>query len=483
MEWTARLSRFYRHAAAVSPLQEYGPLALALFLLATSRWGSYLFPGPPYIADIVLALLLIDRAFAAATRRLPDRGVDPWLGISGGLLLTWSAIHLLFSPLTEDAFRDATPYFYAVIVFLVAAPSPRAERVVSGAVIAALVFHAAWVTLSALAPSPLPLAPSLGGGQAYVFQVRPDFDSAVCGLLAVIALNRALLRQSPILSLALAGWGTALAFALETRGGLLAFLAQLMVLIALRPARARMKGGTGRRPSSLAAMRQALARGLNRRIVVAVLVVLLPVAALAASDAASVTRLTNAIGLSEPAASEAESAEAGIGTARARLAAWGRLIEWITEDLGQNLRGVGVGTNFLKESGAAKLLLGDHPPFESRHPHNYFLNTWARLGLFGLALTLAMMAAAVRLAVLVVRRSPALRDPDVLAIMLVASLPTVAAVGVILESPFGVIPYFWALGHLSARACQLRATTPLATLSTRARSRVKPGSRAPRLRV
>jgi hypothetical protein len=45
--------------------------------------------------------------------------------------------------------------------------------------------------------------------------------------------------------------------------------------------------------------------------------------------------------------------------------------------------------------------------------------------------------------------------------LLVASIPVAALLGVILESPFGALPYFWALGHLSARACQLGAVRPL----------------------
>jgi hypothetical protein len=30
----------------------------------------------------------------------------------------------------------------------------------------------------------------------------------------------------------------------------------------------------------------------------------------------------------------------------------------------------------------------------------------------------------------------------------------------VLESPFGALPYFWAIGHLSARACQTGAVVP-----------------------
>jgi O-antigen ligase len=100
-----------------------------------------------------------------------------------------------------------------------------------------------------------------------------------------------------------------------------------------------------------------------------------------------------------------------------------------------------------------------------RSPHNYLLNTWARLGLVGVGLVLGLMIAALRVARLVARHAPRVRDDDVLAMLLVASIPVVAFVGVVLESPFGALPYFWALGHLSSRACQLGAVTPFGARS------------------
>ncbi len=95
-----------------------------------------------------------------------------------------------------------------------------------------------------------------------------------------------------------------------------------------------------------------------------------------------------------------------------------------------------------------------------RSPHNYLLGTWARLGLVGVILVLGLLIAGLRLARLVAKRAPHLRDDDVLAMLLVASIPVVAFVGVVLESPFGALPYFWAIGHLSARACQVGAVRP-----------------------
>lgn len=122
--------------------------------------------------------------------------------------------------------------------------------------------------------------------------------------------------------------------------------------------------------------------------------------------------------------------------------------------------GVGFGPNFLVDSKADVTLFGGGIDVV-RSPHNYLVGTWARLGLIGLAIALALTLIGWRLAYRVVSRGQArLSDADVLAILLVVTVPLVAFVGVVLESPFGAIPYFWALGHLGVLARAGGFTTP-----------------------
>jgi hypothetical protein len=47
----------------------------------------------------------------------------------------------------------------------------------------------------------------------------------------------------------------------------------------------------------------------------------------------------------------------------------------------------------------------------------------------------------------------------VLAALLVLTLPITALFGVVLESPFGAIPYFWAVGYLCGRTTDLTGTS------------------------
>lgn len=83
-----------------------------------------------------------------------------------------------------------------------------------------------------------------------------------------------------------------------------------------------------------------------------------------------------------------------------------------------------------------------------RAPHNILLNTWARLGLIGLILHAALLLLGLLAAVTTtVRRL----TPRIVWALVLVAFPIVALVGVILESPFGAIPYAFALG-MAARA-------------------------------
>jgi hypothetical protein len=450
MQWTQPAPTLTRAqplsaSAPASRLQQYGPYAIVLYLLATTRWGSglSLVGGPPYITDLVLVVLLIDRAAAAAAHRSVATGVESWVGILTTALLAWSLILLMFGSISQDALRDVAPYLYGVTVFLVRPPTESSETATSRALTAVLIFHAAWVTLALLAPSLPDSTPVVSTG-VHLLALRPDIDSLVCGLLGALGLHRALAGRNPTYNLALAAWGAILVFALYDRAGLLAFIVQILVVVLLRPARARMIGR------------------YDRRIVIAILVMIIPIFLFEAVQSKPAQRIL----LTVPGHSSSTEIQGSTGTANARLNAWKALIDYLELTPDREIRGVGFGPNFLQESGAKVLLLGAAAAEQEdvRSPHNYLLNTWARLGLIGLIIVLGLLFAGLRLARLVATHTPRVRDDDVLAMLLVASIPVVAVVGVVLESPFGALPYFWALGYLSTRACQIGAVRPLGSI-------------------
>ena len=320
----------------------------------------------------------------------------------------------------------------------------RRSRPRVAALIAVLIFHATWVTVDQIFPSLASTAPIIYGSTR-LFSLRTDVDSLVCGLLAAIGLHRALAGRNPTLNLMLAGWGLTLVLLLNSRAGLLAFIVQIIVVLLLGPARRR------------------LVNKYDPRVAVAILLVCAPFVAVGLTEGNSVHRLTLALS-GGGAESEANGA---IGTKNARAQSWNVLVHYILRDSSRTIRGVGFGPDFLHDSGADILLLGNTAAAEEdvRSPHNYLLNTWARLGLIGVGLILGILFTGLRVARLVVRHAAQLREDDTLAILLVASIPVAAFVGVVLESPFGSLPYFRALGHLSARVCQTGAAVPFGHLS------------------
>jgi hypothetical protein len=459
---------------SVSGLRVYGPLALALFMLAGSRWGSYIIPGPPYIADLVLALLAVAAVIHAAIN--PSSGrirLDPTVAALGGAFLAWSLIRFGFGPLDLDALRDLAPYAYVLIVFLTFPFTAHQESLASRLITVALVAHAAWVSVT-LAVGRLPFAPALGTPArheepVYLFDLRPDIDVPVSGLLTAISLHRALTGRHIPINLGLAAWGAALAFSMDSRAGLIAFGVQLLVVAALG-VRSRQRATTP--PAARAAAK--LPSLLQRRLVVAALIVAAPLALYAARNSPAVERMGDVFGSG--------------GTSAARAESWSQVAGWVTEDAGRTVVGVGLGPNYLVSTGISRTLLGgDDTREDVRSPHNYLVGTWARLGLVGLALYVLLLLATARLALLVVRAPHPLRDTDLLAILVAASIPPAAALGVLMEAPFGAIPFFWAVGHLSVRATQLGASGTFSDLIRRRPREGGPAELAPmfkaRLRV
>jgi hypothetical protein len=414
--------------------RRYGAYGLVLYTLATSRWGSYLPLGtPPFFTDIVLLGLIAERVAAIATGRARPIGVDPVLGLATVAMVGWSLILIPVGNFGVTAIRDAAPYLYAITVFLVGPPGEsRTARAAAGrALTIALVFHAAWVTANTIDPSFWMQMPKIGH-DAFLFLPRPDFDGTVCGLLAVISLHRALCGRAPGRNLALASWGVVLVFHTSSRASLLAFFAELLVLLLLSPVRARITT-PGRR--------------FVAPVVLAIVLLSIPPAWLAAEGSLPVQRLFS--GTSESS-----------GSSGARAKSWRKIATYLEHDPARLVRGVGFGPDFLHDSGGDVELLGGTDE-EVRAPHNYIVNTGARLGLIGLLPMFGMLFGGWRLAAKLGRAEPDLSDADVLAIVSVVALPVAATFGVILESPFGAIPYFWALGHLSVRNIQLGAVTPL----------------------
>jgi hypothetical protein len=442
--------------AAVAPsdstrtlVNDFGALTLVLFLLATTRWGSYILPGPPYFADLCLAVLVVDRLLALpiAGRSVPRVGLATSLTVGALLLVTFIAVCL--GPIDSEAFRDAVPFIYGVFVFL--APPlksrdvPRATRLIT----IFFGFHLLWTTVVLALPSVGAQVATLGNPGVDFFSARSDVDGFVNGIAASVGLFRVLQGRRGVIFFA---WGLVLVLVTHSRGGLLATILGIVCVIGYALAQNR-RGFTQNRVPRLAGDVARTVRRHGPRSLPAVTAALVVIAIVGIVIApTSVERLTGTFGGSN--STTVEKGAAASGTTSARLNAWSRLVDWIGESEARTAIGAGFGSNVMLDSGAGVALVHSIDP-SLRAPHNFLLTVWAHLGLLGVTIILTLFFRGYWLAAQA--RRLRLDDVQLIAALILIGMPVVAVVGVVMESPFGAIPYFWAFGYLSTTLAGRRA--------------------------
>ena len=405
-----------------------------LYLFASSRWGSYVrLPGLPfYIGDLFVA------AAAAQTVVLARRAGTSWQDVREAvaraplaLLVTLALLALVVTRAlvgAEDVIadplvglRDLAPYAYAIVVVLAFVLPTSDDPARRRAIYTAFSAHLTWIlVLPHFAGFPWDLTL----GNTAVFEARPDFDSAVLGIAAALALadllhgfrGRALWRN---VSLALFTLANLYALTtLLTRAGLIAGVVALTAV-------GLAWGLRG------IAWRAVL--GWRGVLLLAALVCLAGVALLSPPG----QRLLDSFGGDDATSS---------GTLQARRITWSGVTEYVLSDARRTAVGVGFGPDFLTDSGTTDALEGDDY-VNVRSPHNYVIGTLARLGMAGALLTGLLIVLAAALGVRALVRP--VGAVSTVAALTVLCLPVTAMLGVVLESPFGSIPYFWAIGHLA----------------------------------
>jgi hypothetical protein len=426
MQWTA------------TPINTFGPLILALFMVATTRWGSYLIPGPPYIADLVVIALFADRIVALAGRASLLAPMEPLTRLAVTFLLIVAGVNFLFGAHTVDALRDFAPFAYALLVYLAPPIHGRnLEASTRSLLMVCLYFHLAWTTATLVVPGVATALITPGNDSLYIFSVRPDIDGVVNGIAASIGLYRLLGGRRGALLLA---WGATLVLIQRSRIPLLALPLELLCVVAYAAAQ-RRRGWVGR-TSGVFVLDSTWRRirSAPRTITAAIICVFVIVFGIGVLQPTALNRL------GWPGGGSADSQTTG--TTQAREESWSTLGNWILSSPERALVGTGFGTNIMAESGADTDLLGAAADPDVRAPHNYLMTTWARLGVLGLGAVLLMLVAGGRL--MVRARCRPMNDLDIFASLLLLGIPAAAVVGVVMESPFGAIPYFWALGYMAS---------------------------------
>ena len=471
-------------AVASGWLGRYGPMLLALYFVATTRWGSFLLPGPPYIADIALAALIAQRAWTLLRSATPQPVLSRVLTIPALLLLAFSIAVLGMGDPNETALRDAAPYFYAVLVLFGQSYRDISPSTIDRLVFGALVLHAAWFSVAEFLPDLVDVRMP-GDSETLLFGIRADIDGAMLGVLAALALDRVMTGRDQMAGVVISAWALTLILLTQSRASLLATLAAVGFMLARWIVLSR--AGSPLAPSADESPgRSRLA--LNSSLVAAVILLVPLVVTVVSGPPEAFQRSVNA-GISaagrpdagsgrssEGSGSEAGSGrssegsgseggrpvDTGVGTFEARVAGWKEVVRWILDDGPSRMAlGAGFGSHYLQLSGADVAFFGPYVDPSIRAVHNYGLNTWARLGLVGLILVIGIAALAVVAAVRLSFRTPTPPTLDLFASLLVLAIPVVALMGVVLESPFGAIPYFWAVGYLSARMVEEGLWRPL----------------------
>jgi hypothetical protein len=408
-------------------------LAVALLLFG-GRWGSYIGVSPLFLTDILIAAAAAHYVLShARTKRMP--GSTP---ASAGvavlwLLLIWTTVRFVAGwRLDVVAARDAAPYFYVTVGLLAAYSSrsvgpetrDRTVRILTWA----LGLHAAWCAFTLVLPGvadrmPV-IAPSVG---LRVFSFRSDFDTAMLGLWAAMLLLRIMSGAQIRLPAAayVATWGVI--FLSGSRAGVLSAI----VVNGL---------------AYVAAARSHETNTERKRSAAVIIPLIFAIALLALPQTTIGQRFAGTFGLAE-----SENAVSALGTASARENAWSALFQYVNDTPERQLFGVGFGPNVLEDSGAGVALIGATALQEEtapRSPHNYWLGTYGRLGLIGIGLSLALVAVLTRRAWMQISRPLRPDRLALLAALLGLSMIPVASLGVVLESPFGAVPYFWSIGVL-----------------------------------
>lgn len=405
-------------------------VAAAAWVLATSRWGSYIGVGNLfYVTDLLLLLGL----FGYTSHYFRHRARGERRALRSFLLAVFLS-YVLIRTLTSGyplplALRDSVPYLYVVLIptvgyaFQHASPSARAR--VGRLLLAALFLHLVFVVIRVAAPDAIAQLPIVPGspGVRYL-SPRGDVDDAVLAVLAGFYSFKATSGRGSLLLACTVMLTTISLVTLQgSRAGLLCLLASLAI-------------GTARGLRSLQSRRLVWA-GLS------LTPILLPilVSGLALTGAGS--RLLPSLHLGDPRTAVAIQAT---GTLNARQQVWRGAIQYTNAVPARAVFGVGFGADFLDAAGVLPLLAGTTYA-DVRSPHDIFVGLDARLGVLGILLYLGIIIAFV---LPVLRRKASTPettdDAGTLGWLLFAALGIAALFGVVFESPFGAVPAYVGLG-------------------------------------
>ena len=430
----------YSCGMPAEPLRDSRVLAgtvVVAVVLSASRWGTNVGIAPFFISDVLIALCLAHLLVSRTIRRgyLADSHSNAkvtaiFVMFFGYFLLRFFAS---FGQQTLlDWLRDGVPFAYGLLAFVSAYSlnnSSREARARTARVLRwALTIHMLWVSIVVFTGNAQGIDILGPLGSSPVFQVRPDIDVAILSIAAALCLRQLILGRRRLWNLLGLGLALFTAFAgTATRAGQISLVIAIAAVFALMFASSRQ--ASGRRLFLLFVIPFAIAGAL----------IVIPTTQAGQRLIATITPSSS---------SSSESALNAEGTQRARELVWTGVIKWTNENPVREIVGSGFGNDFLTESGTIGYLEGTTYN-NVRSPHNWFVGIYARMGLIGLALSVVWLMTLLW-GIFSMRERIGSDDLFTLAAVTVIALIPVASLGVVLEAPFGAIPFFWAAGLLMA---------------------------------
>ena len=445
MSATLTSERYPGLRATSRPVKAVTCTAAVALMVASTRWGSYIGVSPLFLTDALIVAAILDRLIARgrhpARTELPGfRAGPPTLLL---VLLAYVVVRMLLSGsyvFSVTWLRDGAPYLYAVLGVISAHSIARASELSKARTMKwmwwALTFHLLWVCGVGVAGSTGALtAPHafFGGG---IFQPRPDIDSAVLGITAGLLVRRALLGQRRVVALIGLGGVAFAAASFTSRAGFIAIAVCCVLAF-----------GYSYAASGRLSLRR-IGMALTVPVVLFAVITVLP----------STTVGSRLVATIDPSGASSVAQENAVGTTDARRKTWNGVITWTRDDSARTIVGAGMGVDFLAASGTLQYLEGTD--YENvRSPHDYFIGSFARLGLVGLGLILAIVLSLMRRAYSFRKR---IAEDELLtfAALTVFAIVSVASFGVVLEAPFGAVPFWWAAGLLLALVPMSTTTDP-----------------------
>lgn len=423
------------------------------YLLFGTRWISHVGVPPVYVTDVLVCLSI---GWGFIRLHFLGRLQSPFSDISKGgfgfialiFLFAWASLRFLAGPVFDvNSARDFAPLLYALLGILVFFAQQKATpaglintgRILFGALLAheIVCFVQTFVLRDFNAGSDFDT-------NVQIFTLRIDVDTALVGLFAAICIVLFVIRET-------LNWLYLLGFILS------------WVTIAPLDSRAGFIGATVVALTAIFAFalraRQRPLKSRLRLLIAVMCVIIAPIAVVGTSSisqkfADTPVQVESGIAnqsVYSPAPNSSGGADtaptAATGTVGARINSWYSLEKWILSDPERFIVGVGFGAHYMKDSGAGEKLLGaGDPRVESvRSPHNFLLGLGARLGIIGLVLMLLTLFGYGVVAIRIIFNAEnALLT--MLAILIPLSIVLVSLAGVVFESPFGAIPFWWALG-------------------------------------